>query len=50
MPGITKQLKLERISGGHLVQPLLLKHGQVIHSTHVICKLNKPITDGNLTM
>lgn len=50
MTGITKQLKLERISRGHLVELPLLKQGQGIHSARVSCKLNNPITYGKLTM
>lgn len=41
---ITEQLRLEKIYGGHLVPPPLLKQGQAVHSTQVICKLNNPIT------
>lgn len=50
MLGTTDQLRSEGISGGDVVQPPLLKQGQVVCSTQVICKLNNPITYRELTM
>lgn len=50
VPGLIEQLRLERISGGLLVQPPLLKQGQVIRSANVICNMNNPITYGKVTM
>jgi len=48
--GITKELRLEGLFGGDLVQSPLLKQGEVVRSSQVICKLNNAITYGELNM